>query len=157
MREHPATKLKSWGWGWVGGGRRLTPCRISTSHQGCRWWEVLVDVVGACVLGYRLVRGPGAERLRSGGGGSGGGGSLGTGVRSQSIFSPERETPWLPPPYSETLVLSSTDHSLSVWTPVHRKHLVGVSGQVYAQLARLDVPDLQRAVAAPAHQQAAVG
>ena len=37
-----------------------------------------------------------------------------------------------------------------------RSHLVGVSGQVHAQLGRLDVPDLQRAVAAAADQQPAV-
>lgn len=43
-----------------------------------------------------------------------------------------------------------------VLIPQIPSHLISMPGQIHAQLARLDVPHLQGAVTAAAHQEAAV-
>lgn len=49
-------------------------------------------------------------------------------------------------PYPHSFVLSSTAHSLSVWTPVNGEDFVFMTRQVHGEFACADIPDLQRGV-----------
>jgi hypothetical protein len=60
------------------------------------------------------------------------------------------------PPDPDLLIRTSTSNSLAVWTPVKRKDLIFMPGQILLELPSPHIPYLERSVFATARQQPAV-
>lgn len=61
------------------------------------------------------------------------------------------------PPNPHLLILPSTPHPPPIGTPIHRKNLIPMARQILLQFPRRRIPDLERGILTPAHQQPAVG
>ena len=57
------------------------------------------------------------------------------------------------PPNSESSVLAATAHTLTIGTPINGVDFISVTWQIKHELALGDVPNFERGVFGPTHEQ----
>ena len=60
------------------------------------------------------------------------------------------------PPYSHSLILPTTSHSLAIRRPIHREYLILMTRQVLRKLSSSDVPRFQCRILRSTDQESAV-